>query len=229
MNLHNNSICLFIAAVSLSTSAADKEPQQGIAKAVIRDQPSATGLPPQTKGLADRAAHAFSKHDWPAARAAYKEMLALEPQNALAWANLGAVEEQAQQLDQAIACFEASTHFNSALIQSWTALGLIHAKRGDHYAAISALSRAVHENPLDAKVHNHLAIEFMAMGWRDAAVHELQRAIELDPDHGLAHFNLAAAYLDQKPPSRTLAQKHYDRARALGVEKDDVIERKLKP
>ena len=45
-------------------------------------------LPPFTKVLGERAAAAFGKQDWPAARKAYLEMLELDDGNALIWANL---------------------------------------------------------------------------------------------------------------------------------------------
>lgn len=185
-------------------------------------------LPAATKALADRAATLFSKRDWAGARKAYREMLDLEPENALAWANLGAVEQQAKKLDEAVNCFEASVRYNPQLTQSWIALGLIYSERGDRYKAMSAFTRAIHEDPTDPRAHNYLAIEVKGLGWNDAAISELQRAIEINADYGLAHFNLAAMYLDQKPPARALAKKHYDKALELGVEKDEVIELKLK-
>lgn len=203
--------------------AADKpKPQLGGG-----DLDKTGNLPPATTGLANKAATAFSKHDWKTARQAYREMLELDPENALTWANLGAVEQQSKSPDAAIACFEASVRFNSTLVQSWTALGLLYSSRRDRYKAISAFTRAIHEDPTDPRAHNYLAIEAQALGWKDTALVELQRAIELNPDYGLAHFNLAAMYLDQKPPAKALARRHYDKALKLGVEKDEVIESKL--
>ena len=184
-------------------------------------------LPSATQVLASQAATAFSKRDWNAARKAYREMLDLDPQNALAWANLGAVEQQSRNLDKAVEAFENSVRYNPQLIQSWIAAGLIYSIRGDRYKAVSLFTRAIHEDPLDARAHNYLAIEAQALGWRDTAISELQRAIEIRGDYGLAHFNLAAMYLDQTPPSKILAKKHYDEALKLGVEKDEVMERKL--
>ena len=52
-------------------------------------------LPPLTKALNEKAAVAFSKGDWASARKGYKEMIEMDPKNALVWANLGAVEQQA--------------------------------------------------------------------------------------------------------------------------------------
>jgi Tfp pilus assembly protein PilF len=73
-----------------------------------------------------------------------------------------------------------------------------------------------------------LAIVLKTQGWTDAAEAELQRAIELNPDYGIAHFNLALMYLERKPPALELTRRHYDKAVQLGLERDDIVERKLK-
>ena len=86
----------------------------------------------------------------------------------------------------------------------------------------------MHEDPLDARAHNYLAIVAKNLGWTDAAEAELRRAIDLNPDYGIAQFNLALMYLDRKPPAKELARRHYDKALALGVEKDEIVERRLK-
>lgn len=189
---------------------------------------AANPLPPDTKVLSQKAAAAFGKGDWDSARAAYKEMLTLDPENALVWANLGAVEQQAGQSRAAIECFEKSVRFNPTLVTSWNALGLLHAEKGDSYLAISMFTRAVHEDPTDARAHNYLAITMRSLGWNTAAESELLRAIQLNSQYGIAHFNLALLYVDQKPPSIELAKRHYQTALSLGVEKDDILERRLK-
>jgi len=185
-------------------------------------------LPPDTLIISQRAAEAFGKKDWPAARAAYQEMLKSDPENALSWANLGAVEQQAGNIDEAIACFSKSVRFNPQISQTWSALGLLHSNKGDTYLAISMFTRAIHEDPADARAHNYLAIAAKTLGWADTAETELLRAIELDPSYGLAYFNLSLMYLNQTPPAIELAKRHYEKALALGVAKDEIIERKLK-
>lgn len=185
-------------------------------------------LPPDTSILAQKAATAFGEQNWAAARAAYQEMLELDAKNALAWANLGAVEQQAGNSQAALECFETSVGINPRLSQSWNAIGLIHSNKGDTYMAISAFSRAIHEEPTDARAHNYLAIAVKNLGWTDAAQAALMRAIELNPEYRTAHFNLALLYLDQKPPAIELARLHYQKAVALGAEKDEIVERRLK-
>lgn len=212
-------------------SAADKPKADSNAKAGVKlgggDLNNAGLLPPTTTSLAAKAAHAFSKKDWATARKAYREMLVLDAENALTWANLGAVEQQSNHPDEAAKCFEASVRYNSQLVQSWIALGLIYSGKGDHYKAVSSFTRALHEDPTDARAHNYLAIEAKELGWNDTALSELQRAIDINPEYGIAHFNLATMYLDQKPPATTLARRHYDKALSLGLEKDEVLERRL--
>jgi tetratricopeptide (TPR) repeat protein len=185
-------------------------------------------LPPHTMLLSQRAAEAFAKRDWNSARTAYQEMLKSDPANALAWANLGAVEQQAGRPREAMEAFSKSVQHNPNLAQSWSALGLLHAEKGDTYLAVSMFTRAIHEDPADARAHNYLAIAAKTLGWRDAAEMELMRALELNPDYGIANFNLALLYLDQKPPALELAKRHYDKALAHGVAKDDIVERRLK-
>ncbi len=217
---------VFAFLISLSVSASAQE--KPAAKLEQLPIGKADPLPDHTATLARKAADAFAKHDWEAARAAYKEMLTVDDKNALAWANLGAVEQQAGRTKEAIESFEQSVKRNPSVSQSWNALGLLYSEKGDTYLAISMFTRAIHEDPLDARAHNYLAIACRALSWHTAAEAELQRAIELNPQYGIAHFNLALLYVDQKPPSIELAKRSYQKALALGVEKDEILERRLK-
>jgi len=185
-------------------------------------------LPPHTKVLGERAATAFGKQDWVTARKAYEEMLEMDDGNALVWANLGSVEQQAGEIKRAIECFENSVDFNPRLAPSWMALGLLLLRQGDTYRAISCFARAIHEDPEDARAHNYLAIAAKGLGWTDAAEAELEKAIDMRPDYGIAHFNLALMLLERRPPAIELARRHYEKALSLGVAKDDVVERRLK-
>ncbi|MFN0080664.1 MAG: tetratricopeptide repeat protein [Prosthecobacter sp.] len=219
MNPLKISVLLLVSAICQAQEAAPINPANM----------NKTGmLPPHTKVLGERAAAAFGKKDWASARKAYREMLELDDGNALVWANLGAVEQQAGEAVRAIECFEKSVQFNPQLAPSWTALGLLLQRQGDTYRAISCFARAIHEDPEDARAHNYLAIAAKGLGWNDAAEAELQRAIDMKPDYGTAHFNMALMLLERRPPAIELARRHYEKALSLGVAKDDVVERRLK-
>ncbi len=221
-----NRFIVLASFISLSVAApAQEKPAARLEQLPIGQ---ADPLPDHTTTLARKAADAFAKRDWDAARAAYKEMLTVDDKNALAWANLGAVEQQSGRTKDAIECFEQSVKRNPAVAQSWNALGLLYTEKGDTYLAISMFTRAIHEDPMDARAHNYLAIACRALSWHTAAESELLRAIELNPQYGIAHFNLALLYVDQKPPSVELAKRSYQKALVLGVEKDEILERRLK-
>lgn len=219
--------CLFISLLAVSGAGVAQQGSNPSGLAGVVDPVKEGALPNDSATLAKRAAAAFSKQDWPTARQAYRRMLEMQPDNALAWANLGAVEQQAGDVTAAVKSFEQSVRFNPALVQSWIALGLAYSERGDSYQAISALARAVHEDPLDARTHNYLAVVMKNFGWTQAAAAEFEKAIALRPEYGVAHFNLALTYLEQRPPAVELARRHYETSLKHGMEKDDLVERKL--
>jgi len=211
------------ADVSQTASNEQDAVQLGLPK-----QEQTGSLPSLTVALSQRASQAFAKKDWETAKKCYAEMLEIEPNNALTLANMGTVEQQLGQLKEAQGYLSKSVTINPGLQQTWTALGLVSYELGDSYYAVSALSRAVHEDPADARAHNYLAAAIKKLGWLDAAEAELQRAIDLNPDYANAHFNLALMYLERKPPAIELARRHYDAALALGAQRDDLVDEKLK-
>lgn len=213
----------FAADSKKNTASSKKSP------ADVNVAPPKDGtLPEFTTGLSDMAAQAFAHKDWEKARRAYLEMLRSDPKNALTYANLGTVEQQAGNAKDAKLYYLHAVELNPALQQTWLALGLLCHSEGDEYLAVSALSRAVHEEPTDPKAHNYLAVVARSLGWQDAAEAELQRAIEIKPEYANAHFNLALMYLDRSPPAIELARRHYEKAVSLGAEKDEIVEAKLK-
>lgn len=190
--------------------------------------PKAGSLPDLTKGLADRAALAMSRNDWPGARKLFLEILKVEPSNALVLANLGAIEHQMGMLQSARSHMVQALAINPKLQQTWLSLGLISFDQGDAYFALSAFSRAVHEDPTDARPHQYLALVMKKLEWLDAAEAELHRAIELNPNYVIVHFNLALMYLERSPPSLELARRHYQKSLDLGGERDPQFEARLK-
>lgn len=219
---------LLLAPLTFTTLAIRAEEPGAAAKIGVGSRFKEGALPPLTSALAERAARAFGQGRWDDARKAYEEILKEDPDNALTLANLGAVEQAAGRLKEAQEYLQRAVSSNPELLQSWISLGMISYEKGDTYLALSALSRAVHLDPADPKAHNYLAVIVKKLGWLDAAESELQRAIALNPDYANAHFNLALMYLERKPPALELAKRHYDKALALGAEKDELVEQKLK-
>lgn len=193
----------------------------------IEDAGEAGTLPPHTTELAKKAATAVSKRDWPTARDAYREMLKADGENPLVLSNLGAVEFQLRDIDNARTHLEQAVRLNPKLARSWVTLGLIYYEADQPLLAVSALTRAIHDEPDNPVAHNYLAVVAKSLGWINAAELELQRAIDLDPKYAEAHFNLSLVYLERNPPAAELARRHYLHARDLGTPADQLVEEQI--
>lgn len=218
---------LLLSGVRAQTPAEKERTGSKIVEIGAADAADAGKLPALTRELAQRASAAVSRRDWPAARAAYQEMVDAEPSSAPALANLGAVEYQMKEYDAAIAHLEKALREAPGLGQTWLTLGMIYYEKEDHMRALSAISRAVAERPEDPRAHNHLAAVLKGLGWIGAAESELQRALDLDPQYAEAHFNLAITYLERRPPATELARRHYLLSVELGTPRDGVVEKQL--
>jgi Flp pilus assembly protein TadD len=191
-------------------------------------------LPPMTRAMeqatvfARQATEAMRREDWEKAREMWLECLKLQPESAAVLSNLGSVEIKLNKQEDARAHLEKALKIRPNLPAAWMTLGLLHHEMKNPMLAISALTRAVHEDPADARLHNALAIVLKQSGWTNGAEMELQKAIDLTPDYAEAHFNLALLYLEQKPPAVETARRHYQKARDLGADPDELVEKQLK-
>ena len=194
----------------------------------VADRDQTGKLPELTTETGKRAALAFAKKDWKTARSLYGEILELDPKNALALANMGAVTFQLRDYRAAQGFLEKAVAQNPKLIQARVTLGMAYYYDDKLYLAISNLTRAAHDDPDNARAHMYLAVVAQQAGWTGAAEEELRKAIAADPKYAEAHFNLALVYLEQKPPAIELARRHYHRALELGAAPDEEIAKKIK-
>jgi tetratricopeptide (TPR) repeat protein len=217
--------------VAAPADSAAKEPagSAGEAQLQLGRVKGNVSLPPEVAAIAKEGALAIAEKQWEKARDLYLELVKAAPDNALAYANLGAAEHQLGNLLAAAGNLGKSTELNPHIARNWQTLGLIHYERGDLALALSCLTRAIHEDPTEAESRLILAAVVRDYGWPEAAVTELQRAVEIDPKLGSAHYNLAVTYLEAKPPRLELARRHYHAAIDLGSPPSPEIEAILKP
>lgn len=192
------------------------------------DQTKVGNLPELTTKTGQRAAVAFAKKDWETARSLYSEILAIDPENALALTNMGAVTFQLRDYKAAQGFLEKAVANNPKLLQARVTLGMAYFYTDQLYLAISNLTRAVSDDPNNARAHMYLAVVAQQAGWTGAAEEELRKAITADPKYAEAHYNLALVYLEQKPAAIELARRHYHQALEFGAEPDKEIEAKIK-
>ncbi len=234
-------LALALSVVPASTFLAEDAARPGSGPAAAAEQRSVADDPlpraadPEREGelprlanaLAAAGAQAYARGEWDKAREAFAELIEIEPDNALAHANMGALRHRSGDSGGALESLQRAVALNPRLARVWMSMGLIHLERDELNLALSTLARALHEDPLNAVGHNNMAILLTRLGWNIGAEQELERAIELDPELADAHFNLAVLRLERTPPSLDLARQNYQRALALGAPRDEEFEQRL--
>ncbi|HEY8964809.1 MAG TPA: tetratricopeptide repeat protein, partial [Candidatus Methylacidiphilales bacterium] len=182
-------------------------------------------VPDDMRPIAQQASDAFSKGQFDAAADAYSKIVQKYPDSLYAWSNLGVVRFQQQRYPEAEKALKEAIRLNPNDAFSHSILGIVYYQQNRFDEAIDMLTRATTLDPNDARTRNYLGIACSQKGWQEAAEKQLRKAVEIDPSLGDAHFNLAVIYATQKPPSRELARKHYQKALDLGIPKDPQLEK----
>jgi tetratricopeptide (TPR) repeat protein len=205
----------------LNSSAPAPAANAGGRKKSINELPKGSAL------LVAEAQNYFSAGDYDKAEADYRQILQLDPKNALALANLAAIELQENKLA------DAETHITAAQAQnpddSYTlsTLGYLKFRQEKFDEAFDALSRAATLDPQNPQIQNYLGVTLSHKGLRAQAETALRKAIQLAPNYAPAHNNLAVIYLGEKPPMAELARWHYQKALELGQPRNPDMERML--
>jgi tetratricopeptide (TPR) repeat protein len=194
---------------------------------VSNQKKSVNELPGGSALLVAEAQSYFSAGDYDRAGAEYRQILQGDPGNALALANLAAIELQENKLD------DAETHITAALAKTpddaytLSTYGFLKFRQQKFDEALDALSRAAKLDPGNPQIQNYLGVIMSHKGLRLQAESALRKAIELDPDYGAAHNNLAVVYLGETPPLAALARWHYQKALDLGQPRNPDLEKML--
>lgn len=140
----------------------------------------------------------LTRHDADSATRRLQEAVALAPQFAEAWNELGTIAYQTQHYDRAEEYFRAALEHDPQAFEPLVNLGgvLVTVNRADEAWRYNAM--AVAARPNDALAHSQLGMNCFELGDLAAAAKELERARAIDP----AHFShpqllLAQIYLRQ--------------------------------
>ena len=93
------------------------------------------------------AAISADRKRWEMAESWFEKVLALQPEDADTWFNLGFVREHAGKAEAAIAAFGEAVRLKPAQDRAWYGKGLAHARLGQHDAAADALRRLAMAHP----------------------------------------------------------------------------------
>ena len=203
-----------------------KQPEPQPTNSAAPENPVAK-LPEGSQELVAEAQSYFAAKEYDKAEADYLRILERDPNNALAEANLAAIEMEENKLDA------AEKHINSAVAQNpndaynVSLLGYLKFRQQKFDEALDALSRAAKLDPQNPQIQNYLGVTLSHKGLRAQAETALRKAIVLDPDYGPAHNNLAVVYINEQPPSAALARWHYQKALDLSQPRNPDLEKLL--
>jgi tetratricopeptide (TPR) repeat protein len=177
--------------------------------------------------LVAEAQNYFDNHDYANAETDYEKILTEDKNNAVALANLAAIELEENKLDDAEAHLKSAMAINPNDSYTLSTYGYLEFREQKFDDALDALSHAAKLDPQNAQIENYLGVTLSHKGLRTQAETALRKAIELDPDYGAAHNNLAVIYLNENPPLMELARWHYQKALDDGQPRNPDLEKIL--
>lgn len=171
--------------------------------------------------LVHDAQQAQQQNDLSTAAAKYKQALALRPEIAELHANLGLVNYELGDDNDASHEFETALRLKPALFVPNLFLGVQSLKRNDPSAALTYLLRAVRLNPRDLEVNLSLGRAYTALNRQSEAISAYANAVRFHPDNESGWYGLGTSYLDRAGSlSRLLAKRYTDStaSRALAAD-----------
>jgi len=117
---------------------------------------------------------------WESAVDAYERVIALDPDYAAAWNNLGLLQHRMGHYERAGECYKAALEADDSCCQAAFNLGSLHEDLGDFPSAIHWYRRALEMEPDYADAHFNLAGVLGKAGRADSAAIHWRRYLELD-------------------------------------------------
>jgi Flp pilus assembly protein TadD len=204
---------LFLFALVLSPlSAAAQESKPTVRHHSVRETASETS-PEVEQGEA-----AIQRGDYATAQPLLEKAVAANPDDYLAWFDLGYVYKATNQLDKAIDAYRESIGAEPNVFESNLNLGILLARQGNNAEAAKYLKAATHLKPT-AHVDEGLARAWQSLGivLQDTdpqqALAAFAEAAKLQPNNFEAHF--AAGQVLEKQNQLDAAAKEYETSAAL--------------
>jgi tetratricopeptide (TPR) repeat protein len=135
----------------------------------------------------------------------YRQVLGVEPDNADAWALLGAVDIGLERMDQAVEHLRYALRLNPNHGPAHDNLGIALARLDRLDEAAACFQDALRLNPMHADTYMNLGNVQSMQGKLREAEASYCRAVALNPDSALTHFNLGNTLNDQNKRDEAVA------------------------
>jgi serine/threonine-protein kinase len=136
----------------------------------------------------------------------YRAALAVRPQAAAVYNNLGVVLHVVGSADEAVAAFRRAVQLAPTLAAAHTNLGNVLRDRGQMAEAIASYRQAITLAPGDAPAHYQLGNVLLQVGKPDEAQAEYRKALALDPSDARAHLGLGNLLRAVGRPAEAMAE-----------------------
>jgi tetratricopeptide (TPR) repeat protein len=133
-----------------------------------------------------------------------RETVALAPQDADAWYNLGVALTEAGHADEALAALSESAKLDPQRAATQNALGVLYIERNQAPQAADAFQRAVALDPRDARGWNNAGNALRALGRGEEAAAAYRKAIDLAPRYADPLNGLGVLLVQQRQAPQSL-------------------------
>ncbi len=173
----------------------------------------------QLQSFLAAAQQAAARKDFSSAAVSYKQAVAISPQTAELWTNLGLMYHETGEFAEAIKSFSEAARLKPSLYVPQLFLGIDNLELKQTEAAIPFLLKAEKLNPKDPQAPITLGRAYAIAGNGNGASDAYWRAVNLAPQNGNAWLGLGMAYLEQvdsdaRVMTSTYKDSNYDKLRA---------------
>ena len=135
----------------------------------------------------------------------YRQILARQPEHAVAMHHLGLIAHQVGRNDEAVELIRRAIALSPNYAEAHSNLGIALADKGHLDEAIAAFRQAIALRPNFAGAHSNLGNALKDNGHRDEAIAAYRLAIALKPNYAEAHNNLGNALKDKGQRDEAIA------------------------
>lgn len=163
---------------------------------------------PETVGLYKKAAEAEKNNQTEREVAFVQQIVALDPDDFIAWAKLGTLYLESNKMGEAESAFRNCIKLRKDYAPALLNIGMIQAFQNRYNEAIEMFERAVASDPQNARAYRLLGEAYLQNRQGNLGLVALDEALRLDP-LGMAECHLLKARLYDLAGARNLASHEY--------------------
>ena len=123
----------------------------------------------------------------------YNKILAINPQDAMAYFNIGTIFSENKEFDAAIENYQNCLKVNPNHAEAYDSMGNALKAQGNLTSAIEKFSQAINLKPNFAQAHYNLGVVLLEKGKFLLSIESCEKAVKIKPDYFKAHLTLGNA------------------------------------